>query len=119
MGTSNDIRVGYGSEHMFSAALAAETSDANILHGERVALGTILMAGLQGQDYQQITNILENVGCPINIDELRDEIPPETIVKALQMAHKTSSIYTVLGRTGLSFKAALNLAKKTGVINPA
>jgi glycerol-1-phosphate dehydrogenase [NAD(P)+] len=119
MGTSNDIRVGYGSEHMFSAALAAETSDANILHGERIALGTIIMAGLQGQDYQQITNILENVGCPINIDELKEKIPPETIIKALQMAHKTSSIYTVLGRTGLTEDAALSLAQRTGVISPA
>ena len=117
MGTSNDIRVGYGSEHMFSAALAAETPNADILHGERIALGTIMMAQLQGQNCQKIRSILENVGCPTNIDELKDKIPSEAIVTALQKAHKMNSMYTVLGRTGLASKAALNLAQITGVIN--
>lgn len=117
MGTSNDIRVGYGSEHMFSAALAAETPNADLLHGERIALGTIMISQLQGQDYQHIANILKNVGCPTNIGELKDEIPPEAIVTALQNAHRINSMYTVLGRTGLTKEAALNIAQTTGVIS--
>lgn len=117
MGTSNDIRVGYGSEHMFSAALAAETPNADILHGERVALGTIMMMRLQGQD-KHLTDVLKNVGSPTNIDELEEKIPPEAIVTALQKAHKINSMYTVLGRTGLTKEAALNLAQISGVIRP-
>jgi glycerol-1-phosphate dehydrogenase [NAD(P)+] len=117
MGTSNDIRVGYGSEHMFSTALAAETPEADILHGERVALGTIMIAKLQGQDHRQIINILKNVGCPTSIHDLKDEITPEAIIQALQKAHTVHSMYTVLGRTGLTENAALNLARMTKVID--
>jgi glycerol-1-phosphate dehydrogenase [NAD(P)+] len=117
MGTSNDIRVGYGSEHLFSQALHSETPGIDILHGERVALGTILMAKLQGQDYEQIIKILEAAGCPTCLDELEDEIDPEAIINALQRAHKVDSIYTILGETGLSQKAAKTLAIQTNVIS--
>ena len=116
MGTSNDIRVGYGSEHLFSQALHAETPGSDILHGERVALGTILMAKLQGQNYEQIVKILEAAGCPTSIDELGEEIEPEAIISALQKAHEFDSIYTILGETGLSKKAAKTLAIQTRVI---
>ncbi|UCG02367.1 MAG: iron-containing alcohol dehydrogenase [Candidatus Heimdallarchaeota archaeon] len=118
MGTSNDIRVGYGSEHMFSAALHTETPEADILHGERIALGTIMMAKLQGQN-EQILSILRKVGCPTKISELNDDIPPEAIIRALQKAHKMNSMYTVLGRTGLTEKAASRIAQMSGVINPS
>jgi glycerol-1-phosphate dehydrogenase [NAD(P)+] len=117
MGTSNDIRVGYGSEHMFSQALHAETADTNIFHGERVALGSIMMAKLQGQDYEQIIKILENAGCPTNLDDLEEDIEPKAIITALQKAHKADSMYTILGETGLSNKAAKNLAIQTNIIN--
>ncbi len=117
MGTSNDMRVGYGSEHMFSQALHAEAPDLDILHGERVALGTILMARLQGQDYEKIRKILESVGCPTSIDDLEDDLDSNAIFNALQKAHKVNSMYTVLGETGLSMKAAQNLAVQTNVVN--
>ncbi len=117
MGTSNNIRVGYGSEHMFSAALHAETPDADILHGERIALGTIMMTKLQGQN-EQVMNILKKVGCPTNLTELKDKIPSKAIITALQRAHKMNSMYTVLGRTGLTEKAASHIAQISGVINP-
>ncbi|MHA2174544.1 MAG: iron-containing alcohol dehydrogenase [Candidatus Hodarchaeales archaeon] len=116
MGTSNDIRVGYGSEHMFSQALHAETPDADILHGERVALGTILMAKLQSQAYKQIIKILESAGCPTSIEDLEDELDSKDIINSLQKAHKHDSMYTILGETGLSKKAAMNLALQTSVI---
>jgi len=117
MGTSNDMRVGYGSEHMFSQALHAEAPDSDILHGERVALGTILMAKLQGQDFGKIRNILESVGCPTSIDDLEDDLDSIAVFNALQKAHKVNTMYTVLGETGLSMKAAQNLAHQTNVIN--
>jgi len=116
MGTSNDIRVGYGSEHMFSAALDAEIPNSNILHGERIALGSIMIARLQGQDDYRIKELLENAGCPTSIDDLEEEIPPEAIVQALTKAHKVNSMYTILGTTGLTESAASNLARNTGVI---
>jgi len=117
MGTSNDMRVGYGSEHMFSQALHAEAPELDILHGERVALGTILMAKLQGQDEEKIRNILESVGCPVNTDDLEDDLNSIAVFNALQKAHKVNSMYTVLGETGLSMKAAQNLALQTNVVD--
>ncbi len=116
MGTSSDIRVGYGSEHMFSAALAAETPGLDIVHGERIALGTILSAKLQGQDHIKIINILEKAGCPTTLNDLHDEIPPESVIQALQKAHTVHSMYTILGQSGLTSNAAWKLAKSTGVI---
>ncbi|MHA2227326.1 MAG: iron-containing alcohol dehydrogenase [Candidatus Hodarchaeales archaeon] len=120
MGTSNNIRVGFGSEHMFAMALSAvlhEEGKEDILHGERVALGTIMMACLQGQNYEQIIKILKTAGCPTDIDSLEQKIPPEAVVKALQRAHTVSSKYTVLGQSGLTEKAAWTLAQITGVVN--
>jgi glycerol-1-phosphate dehydrogenase [NAD(P)+] len=120
MGTSNDIRVGYGSEHMFASSLAAEMKDASetsLLHGERVALGTILMSKLQNQNYQKIKELLEIAGCPVTIDDFDESIPPEAIVNALLKAHKMSQIYTILGRSGLTRVAALRLAHSTGIID--
>jgi len=116
MGTSSDIRVGYGSEHMFSAALAAETPELDIVHGERIALGAILFAKLQGQDHIRLINILEKAGCPTTIEDLRDEIKPEAIIQALQKAHTVHSMYTILGQSGLTSNAAWKLAKTTGVL---
>lgn len=118
MGTSNDIRVGYGSEHMISAALHSETPDTKILHGERIALGTILMAHLQGQNHNHVVEILSKAGCPTNLSDLEDEIPPEALIKALVKAHKINpKMYTILGKTGLTEAAAWNLATETGVID--
>ena len=116
MGTSNDIRVGYGSEHMFSAALDAEVPEADLLHGERIALGSILIAKLQGQDFTRIKDLLDNAGCPTSLDDLEDEIPPDAIVNALTKAHLVNPMYTILGESGLTKKAALILAQTTGVI---
>lgn len=117
MGTSNNIRVGYGSEHMISAALHSETPKSKILHGERIAISSILMARLQGQDHMRIVDILSKVGCPTNLDDLEDEIAPEALIRALQKAHKINDKkYTILGRTGLTKIAAWNLVNETGVI---
>lgn len=117
MGTSNDIRVGYGSEHMISAALHSETPRSKILHGERIAISSILMARLQGQDHMRIVDILSKVGCPTNLGDLEDEIAPEALIRALQKAHKINDDkYTILGRTGLTEIAAWNLVNETGVI---
>jgi glycerol-1-phosphate dehydrogenase [NAD(P)+] len=117
MGTSNDRRVGYGSEHMFASALHAEIPEADILHGERVALGTIMMAKLQGQDYVKIKLILESAGCPTSIDELEEDIDQNHILHALRKAHTVDPMYTILGETGISENAARNVAVETSVIN--
>jgi glycerol-1-phosphate dehydrogenase [NAD(P)+] len=114
---SSSIRVAFGSEHLFAEALARLIPSTDTLHGERVGLGAIMSAYLQGQDWARIRNLLQTVGAPVSASDL--EIDPEVIVNALVNAHKISrpKIYTILGEGGLNTQAARNLALKTGVLN--
>ncbi len=60
--------------------------------------------------------ILESAGCPTSIDDLMDDLDSKAIINSLQNAHKQDPMYTILGETGISQKAALNLALQTKVI---
>lgn len=106
-----------GSEHMFSHALdtiAAEEGVKPAPHGIQVALGTIMMAYLQGQDWKWIKDKLREAGVPTTAEEAG--LRPDLVVKALTIAHKTRDRYTILGVTGLTPRAAEKLARATGVI---
>ena len=113
---SNSIRVAFGSEHLFSAALARKSPSSDSLHGERVGLCAIISAYLQDQDWQRIKNLLQAVGAPVSASDL--DLDPEIIVDALTNAHKMSppKIFTILGDKGLNNHAAKNLASDTGVL---
>ncbi len=113
---SNSIRVAFGSEHLFAESLVRLKSSRETLHGERVGLGSILSAYLQGKDWTRIKGLLETVGAPVCATDL--DIDPEDIIDALMNAHDVKpKIYTVLGDKGLNKEAAKNLASKTGVLN--
>jgi len=106
-----------GSEHMFSHALdmlCAEEGVRPAPHGIQVALGTIMMAYLQGQDWKWIREKLKEAGVPITAEEAG--IGPDLVVKALTVAHKVRDRYTILGVSGLTPRAAEKLARATGVI---
>ena len=51
-----------GSEHLFSHALEYVAGNNCGLHGERVGLGTIIMAKLHGLDWRQIVKTLKEIG---------------------------------------------------------
>jgi glycerol-1-phosphate dehydrogenase [NAD(P)+] len=102
-----------GSEHMFSHALDM-VAPRPALHGEQCGVGAIMMAYLQGEDWEALRNALRTIGAPTTAGELG--IPARYIVKALTIAHRIRpDRYTVLGK-GLSRKAAERLARATGVI---
>ncbi len=106
-----------GSEHMFSHALdaiAAEEGGKPAPHGVQVALGTIMMAYLQGQDWKWIRDKLREAGVPTTAEEAG--LRPDLVVKALTLAHRIRNRYTILGVTGLTPTAAEKLARATGVI---
>ncbi len=106
-----------GSEHMFSHALDAIAAEEGVKpapHGIQVALGTIMMAYLQGQDWKWIREKLREAGVPTTAEEAG--LRPDLVVKALTVAHKIRSRYTILGVTGLTPTAAEKLARATGVI---
>jgi len=103
-----------GSEHMFSHALDTIRPD-TALHGEQCGVGSIMMMKLQGGDWKRTREALKSIGAPTTAKELgfTDEEIIEALVKARGMRVER---YTVLGKKGLSEKAAARLAKATGVI---
>jgi len=103
-----------GSEHNFSHALDLVHPDKESLHGEQVGVGTIMMAYLHGLNWRRVRRLLQTVGAPTNCEELG--VPPEAVVRALLIAHRVRSRYTILGEGGLSEAAAWKLARVTRVI---
>ncbi len=104
-----------GSEHLFSHALDL-LAPGKALHGEQVALGTIMMLYLYGdQRWRKVRRIMKKIGLPVTAEELG--VDPETIVKALLLAHKIRpERYTILGENGLTPEAAWRLVRETGIV---
>jgi len=112
---AGSTRPASGSEHLFSHALDV-VANYPALHGEQVAVGTIMMSYLHGRNWRKIRRIVKNLGLPTTAKELG--VKDVDVVKALTMAHAIRpERYTILGESGLTWEAAEKLAKITGVIN--
>ncbi len=113
MSIAGSSRPASGSEHKFSHALD-EIAPKPALHGEQCGVGTIMMMYLHGGNWEEVRNALKTIGAPVNASELG--IKEEYIIKALLHAHEIRpERYTILG-TGLTEKAAENVARITKVI---
>jgi len=105
-------RPGSGSEHNFSHALDYLGSKA--LHGEQVAIGTIIMTYLQGGDWKKIRSMLKKLKLPATAKELGVE--KDMMIKALSMSKDIRSRYTILNKYKLSEKESKKILKKVGII---
>lgn len=115
MCVAGSSRPGSGSEHMFSHALDS-IAEKPALHGEQCALGTIMMAYLHDLDWENIRSIMKKLGLPTTAKELG--IKNEEVVRALEMAHTIRpERFTILGKEGLTYEAAIKVAERTGIIN--
>ncbi len=115
MCVAGSTRPASGSEHLFSHALDVITGG-KALHGEQVALGTIMMMYLHGGNWKKVKSALRKIGLPVTARALG--ISKEEVIEALVMAHKIRpERYTILGESGLTREAAENLARETGVID--
>jgi glycerol-1-phosphate dehydrogenase [NAD(P)+] len=105
-----------GSEHLFSHALEI-VAPGKALHGEAVALGTVIMLYIYGDPlWRRIKSVMEKIGLPTKARELG--VTGEELVKALTIAHTIRpERYTILSETGLSREAAIKALKETGVID--
>jgi glycerol-1-phosphate dehydrogenase [NAD(P)+] len=104
-----------GSEHLFSHAVEYVAGPDYGLHGERVGIGTIMMAKLHGLDWEKIAETLREVGAPTNAREIG--LSETHVVKALVTAQSLRpDRYTILSKTKLDKNAAKELAKSTRVI---
>ena len=72
-----------GSEHLFAAGCEDLVSNAP-LHGELVALGTIIMTSLHGKDALLTKNVAERLGLPLSISEIG--VSKEVVIEALVLA---------------------------------
>jgi len=114
MGIAGSTRPASGSEHLFAHALTM-VSGKNLLHGEVVGVGTIMMAYLHGLKWQKIRALLKRVGLPVNASGLG--VTDEEIIEALVRAARIRpERYTILGEKGLTREAAARLALRTRVI---
>jgi len=113
-GIAGSSRPCSGSEHLFSHALDLIAPNLG-LHGEKCALGTIMMAKLHGLEWEKIRETLEILGLPTKAKNLglRDDI----VVKALLLADKIRpERYTILNEIKLDYDGAFKLAKETQII---
>ena len=103
-----------GSEHKFSHVLD-RIAPKPALHGEQCGVGTIMMMYLHGGDWERIRTALQTIGAPVDAQGLG--IDEKYILQALTEAHKIRpERYTILGDTGITRDAAINVATATGVI---
>ncbi len=111
---AGSTRPASGSEHLFSHALDI-LAPGRALHGEQVALGTIMMMYLHGGNWRKVKTTLKKLGLPTRARDLG--IPEETVIEALTVMHRIRpERYTIVGESGLTREAAERLAKITGVI---
>src|SRR5919112_295662 len=104
-----------GAEHLFSHAVEYVAGPNFGLHGERVGLGTIMMAKLHGLDWLKIAETLEKIGAPTKAQQIK--LSEEHVVKALVTAQSLRpDRYTILTKVRLDNKSAFELAKSVGVI---
>ena len=104
-----------GAEHLFSHAVEYVAGSNFGLHGERVGIGTIMMAKLHGLNWDKIAETLKNVGAPTKAKQIK--LSEEQVVKALMAARSLRpDRYTILSKVRLDNKSAFELAKSVGVI---
>jgi glycerol-1-phosphate dehydrogenase [NAD(P)+] len=85
------------------------------LHGERVGLGTIMMAKLHDADWELIMETLESVGAPTKAKQI--SLSEEQVVNSLIAAQTLRpDRYTILSRAKLDRRSAFELAKSVKVI---
>jgi glycerol-1-phosphate dehydrogenase [NAD(P)+] len=104
-----------GSEHLFSHALEYVAGNSCGLHGERVGLGTIIMAKLHNLDWKQIVKALKNIEAPTTAAAIN--IRQSDLVKALLLAQSLRpERYTILKKVKLNEQSALRLLEDVEVL---
>jgi len=105
MGIAGSSRPCSGSEHLFAHAIEARVEkEDEVVHGELVALGTIIMAYLHGINWKRIKRIAGIIGLPTSLRQANIDV--DLALEALTTAHSLRpDRYTILG-SGLSREAA-------------
>jgi glycerol-1-phosphate dehydrogenase [NAD(P)+] len=104
-----------GSEHLFSHAVEYVAGKNSGLHGERVGIGTIMMAKLHGLDWENIVETLALFGAPTRGKQIN--LTEDELVQSLVLASSLRpERYTILNREKLDKGKAASLAKAVKVV---
>jgi glycerol-1-phosphate dehydrogenase [NAD(P)+] len=104
-----------GSEHLFSHAVEYVAGKNSGLHGERVGIGTIMMAKLHGLDWEKIVETLALFGAPTRGKQIN--LTEDEVVQSLVLASSLRpERYTILNREKLDKGKAASLAKAVKVV---
>ncbi|MBI2579617.1 MAG: iron-containing alcohol dehydrogenase [Candidatus Aenigmarchaeota archaeon] len=101
-----------GGEHNFSHAL--EAMHAGALHGEQVALGTLVSLYLQKKGWEKMRDIMLSFGLPVTAKDAG--ITEETAVAALHKARSVRDRFTVLSLYDMSPEYCRQVLEETGII---
>ncbi len=114
MSIAGSSRPASGSEHLISHSLdlLSLEHDYDNPHGFQTGIGTIIGYYLHGKDWKYIKQILQKVGAPTTLDELR--IDRDIMIEAMLMAPKIRKRYTILS-CGLTKKAAIKALEQTEI----
>lgn len=104
-----------GSEHLFSHAVEYVAGKNSGLHGERVGIGTIMMAKLHGLDWEKIVETLALFGAPTKGKQIN--LTEDEVVQSLVLASSLRpERFTILNIEKLDKDKAGSLAKAVKVI---
>jgi glycerol-1-phosphate dehydrogenase [NAD(P)+] len=114
-GIAGSSRPCSGSEHLFSHALEFITNGKCALHGERVGIGTIIMAKLHKLDWNEIKNALKILGAPTTAKEIKAD--KDELIEAFSLAREIRpERYTILNKIDFTKKQIENLIEEVGII---
>ncbi|MGP6220268.1 NAD(P)-dependent glycerol-1-phosphate dehydrogenase [Caldiplasma sukawensis] len=115
MAIASSSRPASGSEHLIAHAI--ETfSPGKAIHGEEVAIGSIIAMFFHGGDWQGLKRVYESIG--IKLQSSSYGIEESVMIDAVRSAHRIRpERYTILGDTDLSYSAAENALRITGIID--
>lgn len=113
MGIAGSSRPCSGGEHEISHSLDRVASKP-ALHGEQVALGTILTTYFRGGDFASLKDFLAALGLPLTAEELC--LSSQELVKAIVQAPQTRpERYTILEKIGVDENKAKEALVVTGI----
>jgi glycerol-1-phosphate dehydrogenase [NAD(P)+] len=114
MAIASSSRPASGSEHMFAHALELY-GPGNSIHGEQVAMGSVVSMYLHGGEWKKLIRTYEKIG--VSISAKSYGISRSIAIKSLMGAHSIrKERYTILGESDLSYDAAERTLEVTGVI---
>src|SRR6476469_10891158 len=113
-GIAGSSRPCSGSEHLFSHALEYITENKCGLHGERVGIGTIIMAKLHNLYWKDIKRSLEIIGAPTTAKEIKAD--KDELIDAFFLAGKIRpERYTILNKVKLDRNQIKNVIEEVGI----